>query len=368
MIDINKQFIESVKECATEDFVFLIQDLLTELKIYKNDFIYQLDDDNNVNGYVTRIEDNERCYVVACQYDTLLIDVNEINRFKNILKSQDLRHGIYITTTYFSRECLNADKIVDLNLSLLDAHAICSFASKECKEKFGIHTISSPSSDMESTLRQRNAKKKIRVTFPDGKVFCDKSPARTEIQTIEYIGVEKVKDLGMTVCHIPLISDKIETKYKDWTSPIGNGYYIMTSANTDQKCLQLIAIRNKLNLNIKIEMSESFSIVSNDGLNERKKKEKQMLLVNFEDGTSIGNINQTETFIKTIEYLNIEKVGHANVQVSGKPLITSTKQYTNQEQLKNGRWITIPNSTKDKYRTLRVVSSMLHVNIEITIV
>ena len=50
---------------------------------------------------------------------------------------------------------------------------------------------------------------------------------------------------------------------------------------------------------------------------------------------------------------------------SGKPLITPTKQYNGQIEIGNKRWLTIPPQTKDKLKTLKVISAQMHLNLEI---
>ena len=53
-------------------------------------------------------------------------------------------------------------------------------------------------------------------------------------------------------------------------------------------------------------------------------------------------------------------------QYSGKPLITSTKQYNGQIEIGEKRWLMIPPQTKDKLKTLIIISATLHLSLEVT--
>ena len=52
-------------------------------------------------------------------------------------------------------------------------------------------------------------------------------------------------------------------------------------------------------------------------------------------------------------------------QYSGKPLITPTKQYNGQIEIGNKRWLVIPPQTKDKLKTLKIISATMRLNLEI---
>ena len=216
-------------------------------------------------------------------------------------------------------------------------------------------------------IHERASRKKLRVTFPDGTVYCDKSSTQTMIKAIEHIGTERVMALGMKCCHIPLISDKIFPRYEMWTKPIGNGLYLFTQADTEQKYHQLLSMKIQLSLDIKIEMGDDFTPTSNDGRLSFKKK-KLLLTVKFSDGTTVRSNNVNEAYIRTVSHIGIEKIEKARISISGKELITPSKKYNNQQQIYTGQWLTIPNLTKYKYKTLRVIAAMTHVKMEISLV
>jgi hypothetical protein len=371
--NIDQQFCEVMKRCDITYFACIIRNVLQNLNEYHDDFDYQSDVINGIKGYVTRKKDGRRCYIVARRYDIRTIDINEIRTLTDMLISDFLNDGIYITTTQFSKEVESLVKKSDMNIVLIDKNALNGYLSDEFKSKLvvneGIEEIKVPRNNgYDEGLRERSSRSKLRVTFPDGTVFCDKSATRTMMQVIEHIGIAKVEKLGMESCHIRLITNEIVPKYEEWLKPIGDGYYLMTQSNTDQKYLQLTAIRNQLNMNFKIEMGSDFETVTMIGVSEKKKTEKTHLVVTFDDGTKIGDMVHDEPFIQAIEYIGIEKVIRAHITISGKPLITQTKQYNKQQQLSSGQWLMIPGTTKDKYKNLRVIAAMVHVKMNVEIV
>ena len=77
-------------------------------------------------------------------------------------------------------------------------------------------------------LRQRTKKKRIRITFNDGKVICCKSSLSTMIATFIEIGSDKFPLIDMTMCHLPLLSKTIYPKYEEWMKPVCDGWYVNT--------------------------------------------------------------------------------------------------------------------------------------------
>ena len=232
------------------------------------------------------------------------------------------------------------------------------------KSEVNVYANAKPNQE---SIHERASRKKLRVTFPDGTVYCDKSSTQTMIKTIEHIGTERVMALGMECCHIPLISDKIFPRYEMWTKPIGNGLYIFTQADTEQKCHQLLSMKIQLNLDMKIEMGDDFIATSSDGISGSKKK-KSILTAKFSDGVTVKSSNINEAYIRVISHIGIEKIEKAKISISGKELITPSQKYNNQQQIYTGQWLIIPNLAKDKYKTLRVIAAMTHVKLEISLV
>lgn len=217
---------------------------------------------------------------------------------------------------------------------------------------------------MDENIRQRKLRRLLRVTFPDGNVLCYKSATMTFVDALKMIAPERFQEVKLDSYHLPLISQEIYPRFKEWMKPIGEGWYVNTQSDSDQKYMQLVSIKQQLGLDWKIEVGPDFK-PSDDQVPQRKKREAQKLKVKFPDGTCISDANPVDTFMQTIEKIGIEALMRKGAQYSGKPLITPTKQYNGQIEIGNKRWLTIPPQTKDKLKTLKVISAQMHLNLEI---
>lgn len=94
-----------------------------------------------------------------------------------------------------------------------------------------------------------------------------------------------------------------------------------------------------------------------------RKIPKGRLVVTFPDDTAIVD----NAYVKTIKRIGTEKIEKTNLRFAGRKLITATKQYPSQTSLPDGKWLTIPNATKDKYKMLKIISSMTHTPFEVEI-
>jgi len=93
--------------------------------------------------------------------------------------------------------------------------------------------------------------KKISVTFPDGTILKSSVVAETFAQTIQKIGLDKVKSLGIIISRVPLIAEEKHHLYQQYPM---DKYWIMTNISTMDKFLVLKRINEELDLNLKIEI------------------------------------------------------------------------------------------------------------------
>lgn len=368
MDNTEKQLLDGLKVCSLENYSIVVNELLVTLG-YDKDLKKTSFSEDGLCYVVTRGDNDCRYLVVAEQYSMLIVDENEIKHFVETMRFMNLTNGIFITTSQFSIEA-QSYKVDGVNIILINGDVITRYLTKESKELFCQNIPKEVKQEIEDDeiKSQRNRKKLIRVTFPDGNVFCDKSPVYTFMQTIKHIGIEKVVALNMEICHVPLISKEVYPKYKDWTKELGDGWFVMLQSDTEQKFRLLISINTQLGLNLRLEYDNDLATLSSDIKNKGSKKERACLLATFADGTLIGKERTVETYIAIIEHIGIEKVSKANIVVTGKPLLSSSREYKNQQKLDNGQWLLVPNTIKDKYKTLRVIAAMTHVKLELTIV
>ena len=213
----------------------------------------------------------------------------------------------------------------------------------------------------ESKLRQRSVAKKLRVCFPDGTVICYSSVKETFVQTLMKIGTDKLQQINLEIGHLSIFSKEIYPKYKKWMEPLGNGWYVNTQSDTDQKYRQLYTIGQQLGLDLQIDMSAD---IKGERVH-RGTKNIAVLEVTFEDGTVIAEENPADTFMQCIWKIGIEDIQRKNIQHGGNPLITNSLQFRGQVQIDVDKWLIIPGPTKMKVKVLKVIGAMLNVKMEI---
>ncbi|MBR3472545.1 MAG: hypothetical protein IKH22_08195 [Prevotella sp.] len=220
---------------------------------------------------------------------------------------------------------------------------------------------------MDENLRQRATRKLLRVTMPDGKVICYKSATMTLIDALVAIGEENFSKITTENCHLPLLSKEIYPRYKDYMKPVCNGWYVNAQSDTQQKYMQLISIRTQLGLQMEVEVGTDFE-TSDEKVIQKQKKKDDKLLVKFPSGEYAAGENPIDTLIDAIWQIGPEIIQRKELMFKNKNIITPIKKYNGQVQVGENMWLTVPNSTKDKYKMLRIIDAMLRLRLEITII
>ena len=236
-------------------------------------------------------------------------------------------------------------------------------------EKVSIAMPKEDTSEDNANTRQRAKRKRIKVTFADGIEYCDSNATTTMIQSIEKIGVERVAALNMEACHIPLVAQEVSKKYAPWIKPMSNGWYLMAQSDTKQKYMQLVSIITQLEVKADVELGEfdTISATSNARKGDTRKKKAQ-LSVTFPDGTILQGESPLQTYIMAINAIGLERIKKTNINIGNSPITTPNKKYNGQVKLDSGEWLTIPVTVKDKYKILRVISSLTHVPFVVKII
>ena len=94
------------------------------------------------------------------------------------------------------------------------------------------------------------------------------------------------------------------------------------------------------------------------------------LRITFSDGTVIFEKNATETFIKSLQYIGLQKISELkSITISGYPLVSIYEnKYSRQVRNLDGYFIETHSSTKQKAHFLDSIGNLLHVDILIDIV
>lgn len=223
-----------------------------------------------------------------------------------------------------------------------------------------------PRDTVDDSIRQRAKRKVLRVVFPDGKVFCYSSATTTFTEVLRFIGPDKVATVGLEANRYPLVLKDVPEELKSGCEPIDNGWYAnLRGSDTNIKYRQLLVINDKLDLNMKIEMGSDFNTTKKVQFG-RTRKSKEDILVKFPDGTFMGGENPIDTYRDTIMKIGVDVIQRKGIEIAGKQLISLSKRYSNQEEVGPRQWLTIPGTTKEKMKWLKMLALMLHLNLEIT--
>lgn len=301
----------------------------------------------------------------------LLIDVEMGNILKPSMAIDAPQLEKYLKANYkadccsiFSVEELSAAKIIiDADKATIPDESYDTILESLRQEK----TKETKSHQQEHT---RNTSEMLRVTFPDGTVYCDKKASVTYLQAIEKLGVEQVAQLGIEYCKIPIISKEYSTNksYKAAQKPLSNGWLLFTHGTTTTKYLLLRHIADALNVKLKIERGTDFKPISTEST-KIGKVVKNSLLITLPDGTFIAGAHARDTYLLFIEKIGYDKVRRLNIDIQGIPAITSfEKNSTYQVKVNDTTYVTIPNGTKKMYKYVRLIAALTHTAMEVTII
>lgn len=131
--------------------------------------------------------------------------------------------------------------------------------------------------------------------------------------------------------------------------------------------MQLHSIKEQLELQMEVEMGTDF-ITSDAKVIQKTKKRDNKLLVKFPDGEYVAGENPINTLLDAIWKIGPEIIRRKELMFKDKLIVTYSKKYNGQVQVGQDLWLTVPNMTNDKYKMLRVISSSLRLNLEISII
>ena len=103
-------------------------------------------------------------------------------------------------------------------------------------------------------VKRMNEKTVLRVTFPEGTIIADKKAKVTFTETIQKIGVMRVRNLGIFFCGVPIVSNTLDKKYGKTQVPVERGLYVLTHSSTLDKKRLLDKIAKELGIKLKVEI------------------------------------------------------------------------------------------------------------------
>jgi hypothetical protein len=102
------------------------------------------------------------------------------------------------------------------------------------------------------TPHTKSSKTTLKVNFSDGKTISHRFAYDTLVDVVKTIGYEKVKELNIVCCGVPLVSKLKDDYYTQ--HELTKGIFVMTHSSTRTKKDQLDEISRRLRLGLKVEI------------------------------------------------------------------------------------------------------------------
>lgn len=170
---------------------------------------------------------------------------------------QEIKGGFFVDVNYRTDvkvqilQKISAE--LDLNLSVKQLDITESSANVQG------NTPSTTAIIIPATSENALKRDRIKVTFPDGHIICEKINKETLVATILRIGVEDVFNLKLNAWGngaTPLMSERPIIGYEKSCVQLAKDRYLLTNSSTNSKISSLQTISSMLNLGLKIELLE----------------------------------------------------------------------------------------------------------------
>ncbi len=219
---------------------------------------------------------------------------------------------------------------------------------------------------MEDSLRQREKSRLLRVTMPDGTVICYNRSSETFIEALRKLGSEHYSKINLMVAGVPFFSKEIYPNFKDSMKELCDGWFVVMTGGTSGRYIQLRSIAQQLGINMEVELGDNF-VTTKAKTEYIRVKRDDKLLVKFPNGEYAAGENPIDTLIDAIWQVDPEKILRKELEYKGKPIITLSKKFNGQVQVGKNFWLTVPGTTKEKFKMLSIINLMMKLGLEITI-
>lgn len=215
----------------------------------------------------------------------------------------------------------------------------------------------------------------IATILPDGSRIMYKNVAQTFIESIQAMGIEKFKSLGLSSANVPIVSEYPDEKYDFAQHITDSGYYIMTNMTTFQKVNILYYAANQLKVNFEVAAiplshfkDEDLDIeryIVREPLVQRTASNRQKIRISFIDNTFIQENQVSSTLVKAVQLAGVRKVFDLNLKNGKKPFMLN---HLSEEELKmtkfksvgDGLWIDTNSDTESKFNILKEINEKLN--------
>ncbi len=224
----------------------------------------------------------------------------------------------------------------------------------------------------DESVRQREKKRQLSVSFPDGKTICKANATATFIEVLKEIGPENVAGIGLEVSRFPLVMKEIPERLKGACKSLSDGWYVnLLGSDAGIKYRQLSVISDKLKLGLKVSLGVGLCV--NEDTSEEKiasglRKPKDNIIVKFSDGDTLACDSPFQTFVEIIRRIGVDKLQRKGLELGGKQLISASKLYNGQVEMGKNQWLTVPSLTKNKIVWIKLIGSHMHYPMEVSVI
>lgn len=215
----------------------------------------------------------------------------------------------------------------------------------------------------------------IATILPDGSRIMYKNVAQTFIESIQAMGIEKFKSLGLSSANVPIVSEYPDEKYDFAQHITDSGYYIMTNMTTFQKVNILYYAANQLKVNFEVAAIplshfkdadlDIERYIVREPLVQRTVSNRQKIRISFIDNTFIQENQVSSTLVKAVQLAGVRKVFDLNLKNGKKPFMLN---HLSEEELKmtkfksvgDGLWIDTNSDTESKFNILKEINEKLN--------
>lgn len=215
----------------------------------------------------------------------------------------------------------------------------------------------------------------IATILPDGSHIMYRNVAQTFIESIEAMGIEKFKSLGLSSANVPIVSEYPDEKYDFAQHITDSGYYIMTNMSTFQKVNILYYAANQLKVNFEVAAIplshfkdadlDIERYVVKEPLVQRTPSNRQKIRISFIDNTFIQENQVSSTLVKVVQLAGVRKVFDLNLKNGKKPFMLD---HLSEEELKmtkfksvgDSLWIDTNSDTESKFNILKEINEKLN--------
>lgn len=96
----------------------------------------------------------------------------------------------------------------------------------------------------------------LTIKFPNGMIIKEKTAVKTLETFVKTVGVDIVRSIvekkNLKFCRVPVISNRLDPKYKKTQLNLGNGWFLITHSNNRMKKDFIKVISEELNLNLEV--------------------------------------------------------------------------------------------------------------------